>query len=555
MEVMSLELDKRERRAKTNHSLCKQLYKELSLGTLDPHQLITPFKFGEAGFVEKESQPFRVVVHPQVALICDIHSHTSEAEVIGFLAGKWDADSHTLFIQAPIPCSSTERIEDNGSTDVELDAEAEFKAMEKVSDMNLKIVGWYHSHPRFKGDPSVIDVSNQRNYQHLFRDEKTGKEPFVGLIISTFDKQLEDGKSSHNWFAVRPYTDDAGTLTSVYMPVQIEVEIQKYQIDSSKTISSDLNEVLLIDLKTSLEEWKSVPSNSSQAPPMELVPAKEKLSKKAIKKEEKSPAISNPPRKSNRKADTSLTPPVTESTKSDKSSVVSDPSPVSPTRRSGRTPKPNTLYWEEPPAEVAEKPPVKVGNGRKKRKADEVQLAAVPPINETTEAVIDSNSTAVSDNKKVTARSQLSMSIYNSFVLSLQETTLQSSELARKIILTTATYLRFAAICLLSIGFHFSRYHRRLELSKPWRGKTKLDKLGISADRWIKYFVDENENVHSSAIEFLANVLDFYKACWEEYSKVSGKIKKAVKGEPGDKAAATSTSSTMPVAEISQEAT
>ena len=48
----------------------------------------------------------------------------------------------------------------------------------------------YHSHPIFAPKPSQKDNENQRNYQALFRCDKTRLEPFVGAIVGPYDLQL-----------------------------------------------------------------------------------------------------------------------------------------------------------------------------------------------------------------------------------------------------------------------------------------------------------------------------------------------------------------------------
>ena len=48
----------------------------------------------------------------------------------------------------------------------------------------------YHSHPIFAPKPSQKDNENQRNYQALFRCDKTRLEPFVGAIVGPYDMQL-----------------------------------------------------------------------------------------------------------------------------------------------------------------------------------------------------------------------------------------------------------------------------------------------------------------------------------------------------------------------------
>jgi hypothetical protein len=106
------------------------LYQELTKPNLNPHMLVTSLDYGmplsEDNSTLPLTQPFVVEVHPQVDYLCDVHAHLCEAEVIGLLAGRWDAARNILFIQAAFPCTSTDR-HDDGSTDVELDAVAEYE--------------------------------------------------------------------------------------------------------------------------------------------------------------------------------------------------------------------------------------------------------------------------------------------------------------------------------------------------------------------------------------------------------------------------------------------
>lgn len=83
---------------------------------------------------------------------------------------------------------------------VEMDPIAELEVRASIQKDNLVIVGWYHSHPTFEPDPSIIDIENQNNYQLLFSDEKSRVDPFVGLIVTPYDDN-ESGISL-NWFHV-----------------------------------------------------------------------------------------------------------------------------------------------------------------------------------------------------------------------------------------------------------------------------------------------------------------------------------------------------------------
>ena len=199
-------------------------------------------------------QPFEIKVHPQVGFLCDIHSHLCDAEVIGLLAGKWDKDSNILYVQAAFPCTTTSR-QDDGSTDVEMDPIAELKVREIISNLDLQVIGWFHSHPKFCANPSVIDIENQSRYQDYMDC------PFIGLIVSTYDENLPTPSSHHQWFHVKKYFID-GMLKvsrtvqpkkSVNMPMRLNVIMRKMKTEISKSISSEIAEFIrksIMDMKS-----------------------------------------------------------------------------------------------------------------------------------------------------------------------------------------------------------------------------------------------------------------------------------------------------------------
>lgn len=54
---------------------------------------------------------------------------------------------------------------------MELDPVHELEVLQEMERRGLARVGWYHSHPVFRPNPSLKDMDNQRNQQALFRDE------------------------------------------------------------------------------------------------------------------------------------------------------------------------------------------------------------------------------------------------------------------------------------------------------------------------------------------------------------------------------------------------
>ena len=102
-----------------------------------------------------------------------------------------------------------------------MDPVSQIVAGETIAKHGMMVVGWYHSHPSFQPDPSVTDVHNQGNYQHLFGDhghpiQSKGNlkypPPFVGLIIGTYDSKNPSAESVMRWFHVTP--KETGNQTS-----------------------------------------------------------------------------------------------------------------------------------------------------------------------------------------------------------------------------------------------------------------------------------------------------------------------------------------------------
>jgi hypothetical protein len=62
-------------------------------------------------------------------------------------------------------------------------------------------VGWYHSHPHFEAQPSIIDIKNQVLQQQQARDG--GAEPYIGAIVGPYDEGLPGNASHLTWFRVQ----------------------------------------------------------------------------------------------------------------------------------------------------------------------------------------------------------------------------------------------------------------------------------------------------------------------------------------------------------------
>ncbi|KAK4536539.1 hypothetical protein CDCA_CDCA08G2564 [Cyanidium caldarium] len=156
---------------------------------------------------DDDEQPFGVRVQPRAALLMDLHAHLDENEVIGFLGGRYEAAQRQVQVVDAFPCRAAGG--SAGHTDVELDAESAVEARAHIEASGLEVVGWYHSHPTFRPDPSVRDVENQRNYQRQFEGERAAA-PFVGAIVSPYDMALPTACSRIRWFHVGIRAGDDG---------------------------------------------------------------------------------------------------------------------------------------------------------------------------------------------------------------------------------------------------------------------------------------------------------------------------------------------------------
>jgi hypothetical protein len=79
-----------------------------------------------------------------------------------------------------------------------------------IEGRNMKVVGWYHSHPLFAPQPSIRDVQNQQNYQTLFHDSDSHMFPFVGMIVSPYDGRLSSAASALTMFYVEAAAASTG---------------------------------------------------------------------------------------------------------------------------------------------------------------------------------------------------------------------------------------------------------------------------------------------------------------------------------------------------------
>lgn len=150
----------------------------------DLNSLVESVPFASMGKV----QPFLVVVHTQALLMIDFHSHLSLNEVQGYLGGDWDNATNSLTISKAFPCLALQQ----DAASIDKAAECELNIQKAMIQQNLKLVGWYHSHPTFEVQPTLRDCDNQLEYQIQLRGScEANYSPCIGFICCKCNEQSQ----------------------------------------------------------------------------------------------------------------------------------------------------------------------------------------------------------------------------------------------------------------------------------------------------------------------------------------------------------------------------
>ncbi|KAI7863543.1 hypothetical protein BDF14DRAFT_1843235 [Spinellus fusiger] len=190
----------------------------------DPFRLI-PVEY----YTDNDSAPFTVEIISNALLVMDFHSHLAHTEIIGLLGGNFvdNGGTKVLKVESVFPCQST-----STGIQCEMDPASEMKAREVFAEKGYTVVGWYHSHPTFDPHPSIRDIENQTSYQTLFRNEKTGDEPFIGVIVNPYDAENTSDHSqiqylhiSNCWNRSRSFRLPFACRRSVRQSEQVSSEV------------------------------------------------------------------------------------------------------------------------------------------------------------------------------------------------------------------------------------------------------------------------------------------------------------------------------------------
>ena len=145
-------------------------------------------------------QPFTLTISTHALLLMDFHCHLTTTEVVGYLAGSWDANTLNLSILQAFPCRI--KVDDEQKAKLVQD-----EVIQSIRQRNLSLIGWYHNHCTRAAQPTIKDIECQLNYQLIMCESEIQYLPCVGLICSPYDPYNKENCSSLIAFWALPPPD------------------------------------------------------------------------------------------------------------------------------------------------------------------------------------------------------------------------------------------------------------------------------------------------------------------------------------------------------------
>lgn len=155
-------------------------------------------------FVDKMSTN-HVRLNSDVFFVCLTHALCTEREeVMGLLIGEIDSQNVSHVCSVIMLRRSDKRKDRVEISPEQLSAAStQAEALAEALKREIRVIGWYHSHPHITVWPSHVDVATQASYQLM--------EPmFVGLIFSVFEDPLKERERSGEQSRISRESGSAG---------------------------------------------------------------------------------------------------------------------------------------------------------------------------------------------------------------------------------------------------------------------------------------------------------------------------------------------------------
>lgn len=168
---------------------------------------------------------YKVKLHLSTLLLMDFHAHSAVSEVMGLIGGTWSQSTKLLSITHYEPCKNLA----SSTTHCDMCPVSQAESAERIHDMELNLLGWFHSHPMFAPEPSQQDLDTQKGLQKWIGNEK----PCVGIILSPFNRPTALTPSDYRCLIVDKLENDERLL-----PYKFKVEIVSENFNLDRFIAN-----------------------------------------------------------------------------------------------------------------------------------------------------------------------------------------------------------------------------------------------------------------------------------------------------------------------------
>ncbi|GFY47927.1 hypothetical protein TNIN_64061 [Trichonephila inaurata madagascariensis] len=140
-----------------------------------------------------------------VYFVCLNHAMSTDGEeIVGLLVGEVD-ENRVAHVSAVVILRRSDKRKDRVEISPEQlsNASTEAERLACILKRPIRVIGWYHSHPKLTVWPSPIDVNTQDSYQMM-------DEGFIGVIFSVFneDPNKKGGRIQMTCFQSQTLLDD-----------------------------------------------------------------------------------------------------------------------------------------------------------------------------------------------------------------------------------------------------------------------------------------------------------------------------------------------------------
>ncbi|GBM21031.1 Lys-63-specific deubiquitinase BRCC36 [Araneus ventricosus] len=141
-----------------------------------------------------------------VYFVCLNHAMSTDGEeIVGLLVGEVDEANKVAHVSAVVILRRSDKRKDRVEISPEQlsNASTEAERLACILKRPIRVIGWYHSHPKLTVWPSPIDVNTQDSYQLM-------DDSFIGVIFSVFneDPNKKGGRIQMTCFQSQTLIDD-----------------------------------------------------------------------------------------------------------------------------------------------------------------------------------------------------------------------------------------------------------------------------------------------------------------------------------------------------------